>query len=128
MKFLGKIISVFLLIILLGCHSKPNKSPIDFYYWRSNYTINEIEKKEVDSLLAYVFRLGEGDLAIGTVKAFELGIIDIPFGFKLSELDLKIPLCFMEHCMVTIFEGTSENKIHNDSFSKFFIKNILYAM
>jgi len=36
-------------------------------------------KKEVDSLLAYVFRLGEGDLAIGTVKAFELGIIDIPF-------------------------------------------------
>ena len=50
MKFLGKIISVFLLIILFGCHSKPNKSPIDFYYWRSNYTINEIEKKEVDSL------------------------------------------------------------------------------
>ncbi|MGD9887003.1 MAG: methylaspartate mutase subunit E [Bacilli bacterium] len=36
-------------------------------------------KKEVDSLIEYVFRLGEGDLAIGTVKAFELGIIDIPF-------------------------------------------------
>ncbi|MGD9604972.1 MAG: methylaspartate mutase subunit E [Bacilli bacterium] len=36
-------------------------------------------KKEVNSLLDYVFQLGDGDLAIGTVKAFELGIIDIPF-------------------------------------------------
>lgn len=50
-----------------------------------------------------------------SVNQYQSGIIDIPFGFKLSELDLKIPLCFMEHCMVTIFEGTSENKIHDDS-------------
>jgi methylaspartate mutase epsilon subunit len=36
-------------------------------------------KKEVDSLLGHVFQLGNGDLAVGTVKAIELGVIDIPF-------------------------------------------------
>lgn len=35
--------------------------------------------KEVDSLLHHTFKLGNGDLAVGTVKAFEMGIIDIPF-------------------------------------------------
>lgn len=40
--------------------------------------INQI-KKEVDSLLYHVYQLGEGDLAVGTVKAFEMGILDIPF-------------------------------------------------
>jgi methylaspartate mutase epsilon subunit len=40
--------------------------------------INQI-KKEVDSILYHVYRLGDGDLAIGTVKAFEMGILDIPF-------------------------------------------------
>ena len=36
-------------------------------------------KKEVKSLLDAVFKLGNGDLAIGTVKAFEQGVIDVPF-------------------------------------------------
>lgn len=36
-------------------------------------------RKEVDSILEHIFLLGDGDLAIGTVKAFEQGIIDIPF-------------------------------------------------
>lgn len=36
-------------------------------------------RKEVDSLMDCVFKLGEGDLAVGTVKAFEQGVIDIPF-------------------------------------------------
>ncbi|MFA5720363.1 MAG: methylaspartate mutase subunit E [Acholeplasmataceae bacterium] len=40
--------------------------------------INQIIK-EVDSLLYHTYELGKGDLAIGTVKAFEMGIIDIPF-------------------------------------------------
>ncbi|MDD2575111.1 MAG: methylaspartate mutase subunit E [Acholeplasmataceae bacterium] len=40
--------------------------------------INQI-RKEVDSILYHVYRLGDGDLAIGTVKAFEMGILDIPF-------------------------------------------------
>lgn len=35
--------------------------------------------KEVDSLLDAVFTVGQGDLAVGTVRAFEQGILDIPF-------------------------------------------------
>lgn len=36
-------------------------------------------KQEVDELLNHVYKLGDGDLAVGTVKAFEMGIIDVPF-------------------------------------------------
>lgn len=43
----------------------------------------EIEKlqirQEVTCLMNKVFELGEGDLAVGTIKAFELGVIDVPF-------------------------------------------------
>lgn len=35
--------------------------------------------KEVDCLMQAVLTLGEGDLAIGTVKAFAQGVLDIPF-------------------------------------------------
>lgn len=40
--------------------------------------MNQI-KKEVDCLMNEVLKLGDGDLAVGTVKAFEQGIIDVPF-------------------------------------------------
>lgn len=36
-------------------------------------------KKEVKCLLDTVYKLGDGDLAVGTVKAFEQGVLDIPF-------------------------------------------------
>jgi len=36
-------------------------------------------KNEVHCLLDKVYELGQGDLAVGTVKAFELGVIDVPF-------------------------------------------------
>ncbi|MGI6781656.1 MAG: methylaspartate mutase subunit E [Acholeplasmataceae bacterium] len=36
-------------------------------------------KKEVKSLMDAVLYLGDNDLAIGTVKAFEQGVIDVPF-------------------------------------------------
>lgn len=36
-------------------------------------------KKEVKSLMDAIFKLGNGDLAIGTVKAFEQGVLDVPF-------------------------------------------------
>jgi methylaspartate mutase epsilon subunit len=38
-----------------------------------------IIKAETKCMLDKVYELGEGDLAIGTVKAFEAGVIDIPF-------------------------------------------------
>lgn len=40
--------------------------------------INQI-KTEVKCLLDKVYEVGNGDLAVGTVKAFEAGFIDIPF-------------------------------------------------
>ncbi len=40
--------------------------------------MNQI-KKEVKSLLDTVLKVGEGDLAVGAVRAFEQGLLDIPF-------------------------------------------------
>lgn len=42
---------------------------------------NEINliKAETKCILEKVFELGNGDLAVGTVKAFQTGVIDIPF-------------------------------------------------
>lgn len=37
-------------------------------------------KAETKCILDKMFELGKGDLAIGTVKAFETGVVDIPFG------------------------------------------------
>ncbi|MCK9166424.1 MAG: methylaspartate mutase subunit E [Acholeplasmatales bacterium] len=36
-------------------------------------------KKEVESLMYHVYNLGDGDLAVGVVKAFENGVLDVPF-------------------------------------------------
>ncbi|HSK69717.1 MAG TPA: methylaspartate mutase subunit E, partial [Candidatus Limnocylindria bacterium] len=36
-------------------------------------------REETDSILGRVLDLGEGDLAVGTVRAFEAGVIDVPF-------------------------------------------------
>jgi methylaspartate mutase epsilon subunit len=36
-------------------------------------------KSEVDAIIKNIIKLGDGDLAVGTVKAFEHGILDIPF-------------------------------------------------
>lgn len=42
------------------------------------FEMNEIEK-EVDCLMDCTYRIGEGDLAQGIVKAFAQGLIDVPF-------------------------------------------------
>jgi methylaspartate mutase epsilon subunit len=39
-----------------------------------------IIKAETNCMLNKIFELGNGDLAVGTVKGIELGVIDIPFG------------------------------------------------
>ena len=36
-------------------------------------------EREVDEIIAAVQELGEGDLALGTVRSFEAGVLDIPF-------------------------------------------------
>ncbi len=47
----------------------------------SNSLSKEIKqiKKEVECLIDVILNVGKGDLAVGTVKAFEQGLIDIPF-------------------------------------------------
>lgn len=39
----------------------------------------ELIKAETKCILDEVYRLGKGDIAVGTVKAFEVGVLDIPF-------------------------------------------------
>ena len=36
-------------------------------------------RKETDCILSKTLELGEGDIAIGTVRAFQAGVIDVPF-------------------------------------------------
>jgi len=56
-------------------------------------------KKEVDSILSHVFALGKGDLAIGTVKAFEAGILDVPFAPSMYNAGKVLPARDNEGCI-----------------------------
>ena len=53
----------------------------------------EIEqiKKEVNCLMDWVYKVGNGDLAVGTVKAFEQGLIDVPFAPSKYNAGLILP-------------------------------------
>ncbi len=55
---------------------------------------DEIEqiKKEVNCLMDAVLKVGEGDLAQGTVKAFEQGLIDVPFAPSKYNAGLILPV------------------------------------
>ena len=48
-------------------------------------------KKEVNSIMDHIFILGEGDLAVGTVKAFEQGILDVPFAPSMYNAGKVLP-------------------------------------
>lgn len=39
----------------------------------------ELIKREVRAVMSRVFELGKGDVALGAVRAFEAGVIDVPF-------------------------------------------------
>jgi len=39
----------------------------------------DLIKREVRAVLSKVFELGQGDIAVGTVRAFEAGVLDVPF-------------------------------------------------
>ena len=39
----------------------------------------ELIKREVRAVMSKVYEMGDGDIAIGAIKAFEAGIMDIPF-------------------------------------------------
>ena len=52
--------------------------------------MNQI-KKEVDCLMDCILKIGDGDLAVGTVKAFEQGLIDVPFAPSKFNAGLILP-------------------------------------
>ena len=52
--------------------------------------MNQIEK-EVNCLMDAVLKAGDGDIAVGVVKAFELGMLDIPFAPSKYNAGLILP-------------------------------------
>jgi len=56
-------------------------------------------KKEVDCLLECVYKVGEGDLAVGTVEAFKQGLIDIPFAPSKYNAGLILPARDSKGCI-----------------------------
>ncbi|MCM1043202.1 MAG: methylaspartate mutase subunit E, partial [Corallococcus sp.] len=60
--------------------------------------MNEIEK-EVNCLMDAILNVGDGDLAVGTVKAFELGLIDVPFAPSKFNAGLIMPARDNDGCI-----------------------------
>lgn len=52
--------------------------------------MNQIEE-EINCLMDCILKLGEGDIAVGTVKAFEQGVIDVPFAPSKFNAGLILP-------------------------------------
>ncbi|MDO5725264.1 MAG: methylaspartate mutase subunit E [Tissierellia bacterium] len=51
----------------------------------------DLIKAEVKCMLDKTYELGSGDLAVGTVKAFEAGVIDMPFGPSIYNAGKMLP-------------------------------------
>ena len=60
--------------------------------------INQI-KKEVNCLMDCILKIGDGDLAVGTVKAFEQGLIDVPFAPSKFNAGLILPARDNDGCI-----------------------------
>ncbi len=56
-------------------------------------------RKEVTCLMERVFELGDQDLAQGTIKAFELGVIDIPFAPSKQNMNKVLPARDNDGCV-----------------------------
>jgi methylaspartate mutase epsilon subunit len=56
-------------------------------------------KKEVNSIMDHIFILGKGDLAKGIVKAFEQGILDVPFAPSMYNAGKVLPARDNDGCI-----------------------------
>lgn len=63
----------------------------------------ELIKREVRAVLAKVFELGNGDVALGAVRAFEAGVLDVPFAPAMCNAGKLLPVRDNEGA-VRIFE------------------------
>ena len=52
----------------------------------------DIIKKEVRAIMTKVYEMGEGDIAVGAIKAFKEGIMDIPFAPSDSNAGILMPV------------------------------------
>lgn len=52
----------------------------------------ELIKQEVRHLLAKVLEMGDGDAAIGTIRAFEAGVLDVPFAPSIHNAGKLLPV------------------------------------
>lgn len=59
----------------------------------------ELIKAETREILDEVLKLGGGDLAAGTVKAFEMGVLDVPFAPSKFNKGLVMPARDFEGCV-----------------------------
>jgi methylaspartate mutase epsilon subunit len=63
----------------------------------------ELIKREVRAVMARVFELGQGDVALGAVRAFEAGVLDVPFAPAMCNAGKLMPVRDNEGA-VRIFE------------------------
>lgn len=61
-------------------------------------------KREVRAVMQHVFALGNGDIAVGTVRAFETGVIDVPFAPAACNAGKLLPVRD-NHGAVRVFEA-----------------------
>ncbi|MDO5716982.1 MAG: methylaspartate mutase subunit E [Tissierellia bacterium] len=59
----------------------------------------DLIKAETACIVEETYKLGMGDLAVGTVRAFEAGVIDIPFGPSKYNRGLMMPARDNEGCV-----------------------------
>ena len=52
----------------------------------------DLIKKEVRHLLEKVFEIGDGDIAVGTVRAFQAGVLDVPFAPSIHNAGKLMPV------------------------------------
>lgn len=63
----------------------------------------DLIKREVRAVMAKVFELGQGDVAVGAVRAFEAGVLDVPFAPAMCNAGKLMPVRDNEGA-VRIFE------------------------
>lgn len=98
---------LFLILIFFGC-DKQGKHPIDFYYWRSNFEINQNEKnlvKELDVKNIYVrfFDVDKKD-----INPKPVGMI---YNFNAQQLQVNyVPTVFITN---RTFIGSNKDQVKN---------------
>ncbi len=106
MKFVLRFLSIIVLFLLVGCNPNKEKSPIDFYYWRSNFSVDETERKVVDSLKVENVYIRFFDVDKKAGKISPVGIIQ---NFDATKLHVNyIPTVFITN---QTFLNTSKDQV-----------------